>query len=474
MPSIHVLIILLSLLLGRDLAVARGDANAGSALEFLAITSWVLLVAGVAMIALPACARAAAHRGSWRLLRSGFGLAETLRWLVIVPFAAWAVLVDGVGVVEGWIGSWIALDEALTALPPLLALLAIAWAEHPLHDRMRQAMMVRQLDEGGLPDRPPTRREATLGKVRVMLAMPLIPVLLIVAWHETTAAVFASAGRVAGIVDIAGTLVIVALAPALIVRVLGTKPLTAGSLRDRVAVLCERMGTRVSGVRLWDHPSANAAILGLLPIARYMLMTEPLVRAMPRQELDAVIAHELAHVRQHHVLWIVLSLVALVTLLGIAQAPLEAALRMLSGPIPAGVVESTAFIVVAAIAIAGFGFISRLIERHADARAAVALGQEIAAEHDQPSDTVHPAGPHMMAAALSKVAALNGVSPERWGFRHGSIAQRQRALGRLAGLPASRLPIDRAILALRSATLVVLLAAGVFLLVGVARGWLRW
>ncbi|UYV13913.1 MAG: M48 family metalloprotease [Phycisphaera sp.] len=472
MPSIHVLIILVGLLVGRDLAKARGDAFIGTPGQFLIASGWTVLIAVVATIALPACARAAAHRGSWRMLNRGLGLAQKLRWLAVLPFATWCITSDGVGAVEALIGSWIGLDEALAATPPLLALLAIAWAEHPLHDRMRQAMMVRQLDEGVAMERPPTRFEATVGHARAMLAMPLAPILLLVCWHETTETLTGLPEWLTRTIDIGGTVAIITIAPAIVVRVLGTKSLDSGEFRERIDDLCQHMGARIRGVRLWTNPSANAAILGLLPWARYMLVTEPLLRGMPRHELDAVVAHELAHVRQHHVLWIVLSMLAMVTALSFGQPAVTAGI-MRVGVLP-GIAEVVSLLAVLAVAILGFGAISRTIERHADARAAVAIGQEIATTQYESTTHVHPGGPASMAAALDRVCALNGVDPKRWGFRHGSVAQRQRALAKLPGLPVASLPIDRRIRVLRWATVLGIAGMGGFLLVGLSLGWLQW
>lgn len=470
MPSIHVLIILVGLLLGKDLAAARGAASDGSGWQFLVAVGWSLLVAGVALVALPACARTAAYRGSWRFLRRGLGLSEKLRWLVVLPFAIWSVTANGLGAVESLMGSWIGLDEIAAATPPLLALLAITWAEHPLHDRMRQAMLVRELDTGGVVERPPTRWEATAGRARAMLAMPLVPVLLIVCWHETVEILLQSQPTLAWrAIDIAGTIAIVALSPAIIVRVLGTRSLGEGEVRQRIGTLCDQMGARITGVRLWAHPSANAAILGLLPWARYMLVTEPLLRGMPRHELDAVVAHELAHVRQHHVLWIVLAMLALVTALGLGE-PAIAWIGQSAG-LGRGLAELSALLFVATAAVLGFGSISRLIERHADARAAVALSTSIAKEQDSDPTIVHQGGPDSMAAALDRVCALNGVDPSRWGFRHGSVRQRQRALARLTGMPSRRLPVDRRVRTLRLATLTTLVVAGTLTLVGLWQGW---
>ena len=47
---------------------------------------------------------------------------------------------------------------------------------------------------------------------------------------------------------------------------------------------------------------ANAAQMGMLPGLRYVLLTDYLIDHLDRDELDAVVAHELGHARQHHLL----------------------------------------------------------------------------------------------------------------------------------------------------------------------------
>jgi hypothetical protein len=79
-----------------------------------------------------------------------------------------------------------------------------------------------------------------------------------------------------------------------------------------------------------------------------------------------------------------------------------------------------------------------------------------------------------MAAALDRVCALNGVDRERWGFRHGSVAQRQRALSRLANRAVDRLPVDRKVRVMRWATVLVLAGMGGLLAVGLQLGWFTW
>lgn len=470
MPNIHVLIILMGLLLGRDLGRANEGAAPGEPAQFLVACVWCLIIAVIALIALPACARTVGTRGSRSMVGQGLAFAQSLRWLLVAPFAAWSVWADAVGTVEVLIGSWVGLDEMLAVAPPIMALLAISWAEYPLQDRVRQAMMMRQLDQGGLPERPPTRIEATASALRAMLAMPLCPILLIVCWHEAIELALRDVDAwIARTIDTAGTIAIVLAAPAIIVRVLGTHAFDDGQLAQRVRELGTAMGTRVRGIRLWTHASANAALLGIVPLARYVLITERLVRGAARHELDAVLAHELAHARHFHVLWILLSVVAAVGVLSIAQTLLVSVLS--TGMQSFVLAESASILFVGVTVLVWFGVVSRLIERHADAHAAIVLGQEIAASQGADPGVVHPAGPACMAAALDRVCALNGIDRDRWGFRHGSVAQRQRALAALPGLSADRLPVDRHVRAVKLATLLGLVSTVLFFALATSRGW---
>ncbi|MEO1007975.1 MAG: M48 family metalloprotease [Planctomycetota bacterium] len=463
MPSIHVLVALVALLLGREIGLLAPLPVSWAVIASLAAAALPLGTALLVAAAMPLFRRQADRAGSVGALREGLRFAALARWLVVLPYAIWSIAGDAAGQVAAAIGDFVGLDEALAAAPPLAALLVVAWAEHPLHARIREAMLVRQLDEGGLDDRPPTRAEWTATALRSMLAMPLMPVFLIVCWHEIV-------GRLAGwlpesapewsliAADIAGTVAIVACAPALIVRVLGTRPLGPGELRSRIDALQRRMHARVRAVRIWRTPATNAAVLGLLPGVRYMLLTDALVRSMPRGELDAVIAHELAHVRHQHVLWIVLSIAAAAVVLGTAAGLI--ALGLSQAGVPLGLADALLGIASIAGTILVFGFVSRRVERQADATAAVALDR-LHAEADEgvpvnAQDPIVGTGPALMSAALGRVCALSGVPPARWGFRHGSVRQRQRNLARLVGARPDRLPIDRTMRWIRVATLVAI------------------
>jgi STE24 endopeptidase len=77
------------------------------------------------------------------------------------------------------------------------------------------------------------------------------------------------------------------------------------ALAERLHGLARRQGLRVRGVRVMRarrQKVANAAIMGLLPWLRYIVVTDHLLDTFTDDEVDAVLAHEIGHGRQHHLL----------------------------------------------------------------------------------------------------------------------------------------------------------------------------
>ena len=50
---------------------------------------------------------------------------------------------------------------------------------------------------------------------------------------------------------------------------------------------------------------ANAAVIGLLPGWRYVLLSDRLIETMTDAEIEAVFAHELGHIVHNHMAWLV-------------------------------------------------------------------------------------------------------------------------------------------------------------------------
>jgi Zn-dependent protease with chaperone function len=107
------------------------------------------------------------------------------------------------------------------------------------------------------------------------------------------------------------------------------------------------------------------------------------------------------------------------------------------------------------VAVFAFGWVSRRFEWQADAFAARHLsehppvreeadsgGLETRPPREMPSKYIAPQAVDAMVGALESVAELNHLPRERFGFRHGSIAERVRRLRALQGVGVDALPID--------------------------------
>ena len=104
-------------------------------------------------------------------------------------------------------------------------------------------------------------------------------------------------------------LLILGLAPWLFGKVLRSLSLPEGEMKQRFLALCQKSGLRDVEPQVWQtgqRPMANAMMTGLLPYQRRVFMTDVLLESLTQDEQDAVLAHELAHARRHH-LWLYLA-----------------------------------------------------------------------------------------------------------------------------------------------------------------------
>src|SRR6266403_460216 len=77
---------------------------------------------------------------------------------------------------------------------------------------------------------------------------------------------------------------------------------TAPELVNIVAALAIRAGLPMPRVFLMDNPQPNAFATGRNPQNAAVAVTTGLVQSLSREELSGVIAHELAHIRNHDTL----------------------------------------------------------------------------------------------------------------------------------------------------------------------------
>jgi STE24 endopeptidase len=213
--------------------------------------------------------------------------------------------------------------------------------------------------------------------------------------------------------------------------------------------------------------------MGFLRPLRYILLTDALLESLPQRQIEAVMAHELAHIRRHHIPWMMLLLLsagALLTWTGGRMAGVLAEHLSEHVMVAYGwAIEWGLMLVAAGVWVAFFGCLSRRFERQADAFAVVHLSRIDQPAADEPA-LVTPGGVRDMSQALMQVALLNHMDVRRRGFRHGSIASRVAAMQRLAGRAVDDLPIDRTVGRLKALGVVLLVLAAA-LGVGQPRGW---
>lgn len=91
--------------------------------------------------------------------------------------------------------------------------------------------------------------------------------------------------------------------PLLIVRLWSCRPLPAGAARTHIEQICRRDGLTYQEIMIWplfEGRTLTAGIMGLTRKFRYLLITPALIEALDPEEMEAVIAHEIGHVKKFH------------------------------------------------------------------------------------------------------------------------------------------------------------------------------
>ncbi len=117
---------------------------------------------------------------------------------------------------------------------------------------------------------------------------------------------------------------IVIFFPPLVRKLWGCKPIPNGPLRDHLATFCakQKFSSQYYYWPLFEGRVLTAGVMGMLPKFRYILITPALIETMTLDELDAVMAHEIGHVKRKHLLLYVLLIGSFSVLAGMFIEPL--------------------------------------------------------------------------------------------------------------------------------------------------------
>ncbi|MCP5046141.1 MAG: M48 family metalloprotease [bacterium] len=116
-------------------------------------------------------------------------------------------------------------------------------------------------------------------------------------------------------------ILIAVIAPVFIVRLWDCKPMEDSELKRDIQAYCQSQGVRFKEIMSWNalnQSLVTAGVIGLTYPFRYLMITPELMRMLSRDEMMAVVSHEVGHVKKKHLVYYLVLFLGLV-MLGIAS-----------------------------------------------------------------------------------------------------------------------------------------------------------
>jgi len=213
------------------------------------------------------------------------------------------------------------------------------------------------------------------------------------------------------------------MGPAIIQKFWRCEPLEAGPARLQIERLCRRAGLSYANILYWPifgGRMITAGVMGLIKKFRYILVTRALLTALQPEEIDAVIAHEIGHVKRSHLLFYLIFFVGYLLLsyasldlivFALIYAKPVYRLMEISGLNQATVVSILFSTVIIALFLIYFRFIFGFFMRNFERQADIYVYELFA-----------DARP--LIRTFEKIALASGQSPDKPNWHHFSINER--------------------------------------------------
>jgi Zn-dependent protease with chaperone function len=334
-----------------------------------------------------------------------FGYGRFLQWLSLAPWLVWiaALIASSADGLCHFVlaGTWLA-HSGLIAVFWYLPSPVVVWCyalSRPVFSHVRGLDYTRR----------DLIRQAAWGQARFLPLLCLVMAVNELQNDPRLSSVWLAAALAALIVATQGA-----------ARAMGTVPraLTVGDLRDRVFGLAAQAGVRVQQV--YVLPAGKGRMVNAFAsTGNIVMLTDLLLERLSRREVDAVIAHELTHLRRRHP-------VALL-LLVLPQIVFGILLSTVIGGLTSHVLGGVLYAVGVLLGLLLMYFFSRRFEYAADA-GALALTDD----------------PRACITGLTKISRLNQM-PLEWGrhqtrwLTHPTTLRRVEAIARRGGVPAEEL-----------------------------------
>ena len=259
-----------------------------------------------------------------------------------------------------------------------------------------------------------------------------------------------------------GAGLIILCAPVLIRLAWGCRALQTGPMRQRLEGVGQRGKLHYGEILLWQTGNmvANAAVMGFWWPLRYLVVTDALLKDLSQEEVEAVFAHEVGHIKRHHLLYYLLFMVGL-------NLVVYNCLELLGKYWPMFREGSTAMILQIGLLVTAFlvlfGWISRRFERDADVWAVEHTGcpggycqpgcplydlhrtEQGESPRGQPRERLCPLAVRCFAGSLQRIAFLNAIPQQARSWRHSSISSRMNLLYRLSSVSGELARFQRVI-----------------------------
>jgi len=228
--------------------------------------------------------------------------------------------------------------------------------------------------------------------------------------------------------------------PPLVRRLWGCTRMPPGPLRDQLTAFCARQNF-TADFYLWplfEGRMLTAGVMGFVPGLRYILITPALLELLTLEELEAVMAHEIGHVKERHILLYLALIVGFSLMIGLCAEPWTYFLLSRdffyflirwSGMSP----EAMQLVGTSVPLLLGmllyfrylFGYFIRNFERQADLHVFSAIGS-------------HHGSSQALASALEKIALVSGNSRDQPSWHHFGIGERVAYLEKCEQDPRER------------------------------------
>lgn len=232
--------------------------------------------------------------------------------------------------------------------------------------------------------------------------------------------------------------------PVLLRRLWPTKRLANEKLREKLEATTRQAGLSMNDILVWETPNEipNAAMTGLLPSMRYVLLSQSLLDRFTDREIQATFAHELGHIRFHHNAIRMLAMLLPVVTLGLAANGIvqvsswlgvDLSARIAAAPVAlptvAGLTLTVTYLVFA------FGWFCRQLEHQADRFACRMLADFSIDERSIPGSIQVNATDRYKSAVIEYVSLLdrlgNGSDMDQGSWLHPSWNERKRFVQQL-------------------------------------------